>query len=93
MLEGKCLHQNSTIPSTPKKIPLKKGESEKKKVRDTEWLWWGEHMTWTLHATKGCRVKKTREEKEKQADKQIISHEATTNQGNQNFQEVMATMA
>ena len=52
-------------------------------------------MAWTLHATKDCRVKKAREEKEKekQADKPIVAREATTNQGNQNFQAVMATLA
>jgi hypothetical protein len=78
-----------------KKTPPKPGEPEKKKVGDTEWLWCGEHMAWTLHATKDCRVKKAREEKEKekQADKPIVAREATTNQGNQNFQAVMATLA
>ena len=78
-----------------KKTPPKPGEPEKKKVGDTEWLWCGEHMAWTLHATKDCRVKKAREEKEKekQSDKPIVAREATTNQGNQNFQAVMATLA
>ena len=78
-----------------KKIPPKPGEPEKKKVRDTESLWCGEHMAWTLHATKDCRVKKAREEKEKekQADKPIVACGATTNQGNQNFQAVMAMLA
>ncbi len=76
-----------------KKIPPKPGEPEKKKVRDTEWLWCGEHMAWTLHATKDCRVKKAREETEKQAERPIVAHEATTNQGNKNFQAVMAMLA
>ncbi len=48
---------------------------------------------WTLHATKDYRVKKAREEKEKQADRPIVACEATTGQGNQNFQVVMATLA
>ena len=67
--------------------------ARKEKVGDTEWLWCGEHMAWTLHATKDCRVKKAREEKEKQADKPIVAREATTSQGNQDFQAVMATLA
>ncbi len=50
-------------------------------------------MVWNFHATHDCRVKKAREEKEKQADKPIVACEATTNQGNQNFQAVMATLA
>ncbi len=74
------------------KIPPKLGEPEKKKVGDTEWLWCSEHMAWTLHTMQDCRVKKAREEKEKQVDKPIVAHEATTNQGNQNFQAVMAML-
>ena len=49
-----------------------------KKVGDTEWLWCGEHMAWSLHATKVYRVEKAREEKEKQADTPIVACEATT---------------
>ena len=49
-----------------KKIPPKQGEPNKKKVGEIEWTWCGEHMAWTLHSTAECRVRKAREEREKQ---------------------------
>ena len=80
-----------------KKIPPKAGEPEKKKVGDTAWTWCGEHMAWTLHSTSECRVKKAREEREKQ-DKPVVAREATittpmATQVNPNFAAVMATLA
>ena len=43
-----------------KKIPPKQGEPGKKMAREIEWSWCGGHMTWSLHSTAECRVRKAR---------------------------------
>ena len=78
-------------------VPPKPGEPEKKTGIKTERLWCGEHMAWTLYSTSECRVKKAREEREKQ-EKPVVAREATITtpmitQINPNFAAVMATLA
>ena len=79
-----------------KKVPPKQGEPETKKVDDTEWFWCREHKAWSLHATKDCRVKKAREEREKQNTQPAVAKEAVTasqTHTNENSAAVLATLA
>ena len=79
-----------------KKVPPKPGDPETKKVGNTEWFWCEEHKAWSLHATRDCRVKKAREEREKQNTQPAVAKEAgaaSQTHVNSNYAAVLATLA